>query len=188
MKFGKLNVLVEDGKSNDNHILWKCLCECGEEYTGIASRIRNGYITRCRKCAMKAIGDKNSIHKMRNSLEYSSWLAMKDRCLNKNSKDFSKYGGAGIQIFDEWIDNFQSFFEHIGEKKKGESIDRIDNSKGYFPGNVRWASRSCQQRNKRNSLYVDWNGKKLHINDVADELKITRGAAHLRYKRGKLYG
>jgi len=122
------------------------------------------------------------------SLEYSSWVAMKDRCLNQKSKDYAKYGGKGITIYKEWIDSFEKFYEHIGKKQKGQSIDRIDNTKGYEPGNVRWANNSQQQRNKQNSLWLLWNNKKTHIMDIAKDLGISKGAAHLRWKRGKLHG
>ena len=187
MKYGKLTFIKENGKSKDNHILWECLCECNKKYIGYASRIRTGKITQCTFCSNKQMAEKNKTHGMKGSLEYSSWGAMKDRCLNKQSKDYKKYGGRGINIFKEWIDSFESFFTYMGKKEYGQSIDRIDNSKGYIPGNVRWANNSQQQRNKNNSLWVDWNGKRTHINDIAKELNISRGAAHLRYKIGKLY-
>jgi len=187
MKYGKLTFIKECGKSNDGHLLWECLCDCGETYIGYASKIKRTKIIGCKKCSNLSISNKQKKHGMRNSLEYSSWISMKDRCLNKKSKDYHKYGGIGITIYKEWINSFEKFFEYMGKKQKGQSIDRIDNSKGYFPGNVRWANNSQQQRNKTKSLWLEWNGKKTHINDIAKELNISRGAAHLRYKRGKLY-
>ena len=187
MKYGKLTFVKVSGKSKDNHIMWECVCDCGSTYIGYASRIRTGDRKQCKKCGDVQTGITNSTHGMRYSKEYSSWQSMKNRCLTKTSKDYPNYGGKGITIYPEWIDSFESFLSHIGKKEFGQSIDRIDNSKGYFPNNVRWANRSTQQRNKDSSLWLDWNGKKTHINDIAAELKISRGAAHLRYKRGKLY-
>lgn len=187
MKYGKLTFIKESGKSADKHILWECLCDCGNTYIGYATKIRNKKIIGCKNCSIISAIEKIKTHGMRKSPEYSSWMSMKDRCLNKNSKDYKRYGGAGIKIFDGWINDFDAFFKHIGKKEKGQSIDRINNKQGYYPNNVRWANNSQQQRNKNNSVFIEWNGKLTHINDVAKELGISRGAAHLRLKRNKLY-
>jgi hypothetical protein len=186
MKYNKLSFIEECGKSKDNHIMWKCRCDCGDIYIGLATRIKHNRVKSCKKCSVKASANKLMKHGMRNTLEYSSWTAMKDRCLNPKSKDYYKYGGAGIYIHQEWIDSFEKFYAYMGKKEKGQSIDRIDNSKGYIPGNVRWANNNTQQRNKDNSIWLDWKGKLTHISDIAKDLNITRGAAIMRYKRGKL--
>lgn len=187
MKYNKLTFLENAGKAKDGHKLWKCKCDCGDIYVGQASRIKSGRAIQCKNCSLKQCSKTNSKHGMKHSLEYSSWMAMKSRCLNKKSKDYAKYGAVGITIYEPWINSFENFFEYMGKKQKGESIDRIDNSKGYFPNNVRWATSKQQQRNRTNSLWIDWKGVKTHISDVAKELGISNGAAHLRFKRGKLY-
>lgn len=82
---------------------------------------------------------------------YRVWCAIKDRCLNPNSKtSYPKYGGRGITICDRWRDSFEAFLEDMGERPEGTSIDRIDNNKGYEPGNCRWADKWTQSRNRRN--------------------------------------
>jgi hypothetical protein len=126
---------------------------------------------------------------MRYTKEYTTWVAIKGRCLNKNSKDFERYGNKGITLFSGWISNFQSFFNHIGfSPSKAHSVDRIDNKKGYEPGNVRWATSTQQGRNKNSSVFVTDGESVIHINDAAVILMISRGAAHMRLKRGKLNG
>jgi hypothetical protein len=77
--------------------------------------------------------------------------AVKQRCTNPNCIGFSNYGGRGIQFgfpsvraFAEWV------ADNLGPKSSADlSIDRIDNAKGYEPGNLRWATRAEQARNKR---------------------------------------
>jgi hypothetical protein len=65
-------------------------------------------------------------------------------------KDYARYGGAGITICAEWRGSFQAFIDHMGKRPAGNySIDRIDGTKGYEPGNCRWATLGQQAINKR---------------------------------------
>jgi hypothetical protein len=185
----KLSFLsVSESKSKDGHIKWLCKCLCGNVSEYLATRIRNNRVSQCRQCATKVSAEKAKTHGMRNSKEYRAWSAMKSRC-REGSKDFHRYGGKGIFVYSKWIDNFELFFQHIGKcPSSSHSIDRIDNSKGYEPNNVRWATKSEQQRNKNNSVYVSDGKNVLHLNEVAKSLEISRGSAALRLKRGKLNG
>jgi len=82
--------------------------------------------------------------------EYRIWSAMKDRCLNPKSSNYPRWGGRGITIYEPWIHDFTAFFEYVGLRPSPKhSIDRIDNDGPYAPGNIRWATRSQQQKNKR---------------------------------------
>jgi len=89
-------------------------------------------------------------HLMRNTKTYASWADMKTRCNNPNSKDYHLYGGRGINYDPAW-ESFESFYLDMGEKPHGLTLDRIDNSKGYFKNNCRWASIILQATNKRKS-------------------------------------
>ena len=74
---------------------------------------------------------------------------MKGRCLNPKSTGYKYYGGRGISVWPEWVDSFEAFFTHIGEKPTPEhSLDRIDVNGNYEPGNVRWATTFEQAVNK----------------------------------------
>ena len=80
-------------------------------------------------------------HKMTKTSEYKSWAQAKQRCFNPKCDAYPWYGGKGITMCKEWINDFEAFFSYIGKKPNGYQIDRIDNSKGYEPGNVRWVSK-----------------------------------------------
>lgn len=88
---------------------------------------------------------------------YSTWCSMKQRCSNVYHDKYQYYGERGITVCDRWLgpNGFSNFISDMGERPGGYSIDRKDNSKGYTPGNCRWATKHEQESNKRNNgLYV----------------------------------
>ena len=78
---------------------------------------------------------------------------MKHRCSNSNNVAYKYYGGRGIEVYNEWKDDFKAFFDYImklpNAMKSGYSIDRINNDGNYEPGNVRWATHTDQMNNTR---------------------------------------
>lgn len=79
------------------------------------------------------------------------YRGMMDRCYNPNNDRYHRYGGRGIGVCDEWINDFEAFadyLESLGPCPEGYSMDRIDNSRNYEPGNIQWASDSDQNQNR----------------------------------------
>jgi hypothetical protein len=77
---------------------------------------------------------------------------MKRRCLDPNYAPYPHYGGKGVMICRQWLHDFTAFLRHVGPKPSTRhTLDRIDNAKGYEPGNVRWATKAEQSRNSSNS-------------------------------------
>jgi len=114
------------------------------------------------------------LHSLRGQVSptYQSWQHMKDRCTNPRSRQFHKYGGRGIAVCSRWLDSFEHFLVDMGQRPAGTTIDRIDNERGYEPGNCRWATQRTQQRNRRDTV----------LNCVAESLIL-----HLR-RRGARTG
>lgn len=85
-----------------------------------------------------------------NKVEYRAWQNMKHRCYNPNHASYKNYGARGIKVCDEWMHDFTAFYRELGPRPSdNHSIDRIDNDGHYEPGNVRWATRTMQQYNRR---------------------------------------
>ena len=73
---------------------------------------------------------------------------MKDRCDNPNHKAYHNYGGRGVTVCPQWYD-FNTFARDVGPAPRGLTLDRINNSGNYEPGNVRWTTPQVQARNSR---------------------------------------
>ena len=83
---------------------------------------------------------------------YNIWKSMKNRCNNPNDKDYPKYGGRGIDMNPEWLDvriYVKDIESNLGKRPEGMTVDRIDNDKGYYIENLRYADASQQNINKR---------------------------------------
>lgn len=94
--------------------------------------------------------EKYVLHKLSRSREYQIWCDVKQRCSNIKNRSYKNYGGRGITVCDEWKESFLNFYRDMGPRpSKNHSIDRIDNEKGYFKENCRWASHTTQSNNKR---------------------------------------
>lgn len=99
------------------------------------------------------------------------WNGMKLRC---RDPECPGYGARGIRVHPDWIDNFQAFADHMGPRpSKDHSIDRMDNNGHYEPGNVRWATRVEQGRNKRNNLLLEFRGEKRPLSEWAELTGLT---------------
>lgn len=119
----------------------------------------------------------------RSRAEYNSWHSMVYRCTNPKSIDYQDYGGRGITVCPEWLD-FWRFLADVGPRPRGTTLDRIDNSKGYFPGNVQWSGAYTQQRNKRNTVLVTLNGVTKPLPEWAAERGIELEKARRRLAAG----
>lgn len=106
--------------------------------------------------------------------EHAAWLEMRKRCLCKTNRAYPNYGGRGITICDRWS-VFENFLEDMGRKPSpSHSLDRERNDGNYEPGNCRWATRTEQSRNRRNSVVIPFNGAATPIQEVADATGISR--------------
>ena len=118
--------------------------------------------------------------------EYKAWAAMKTRCYNSNSINYKDYGGRGITVCQEWIDDFAKFLVDVGHAPEGKRIalERIDNRGNYEPGNVRWATPKEQQNNKRSTIWCEVRGERLTLRQISDKYGIDYTTLRGRYYAG----
>lgn len=109
-------------------------------------------------------------HGMAKTPEYGTWKRMKNRCYNPNYPMFRHYGGRGITVCDRWLDNFENFYNDMGAKPKGYSLDRVDNNGNYTPENCRWATNAEQAKNKQATRYYTFKGKRMVATEIAKEI------------------
>ena len=171
--FGRWKVIGFDNErsKNDKHGRKYYFCECQCQDKTVKSIRGDSLIsqksTSCGCYNRERVSDVTSKHKSSNSDLYDVWINMKQRCLNKNNPSYNNYGGRGITICDEWLNNFSEFRKWSIENgyEKGLNIDREDNDKGYSPDNCRFITYIENQNNKRTNTYLEFNNE---INTIAN--------------------
>lgn len=146
-RFAQLVVLGPAGKTAWNELLWRCACDCGHESVVQGKRLRSGGTRSC-GCLVRRNG---VTHDGRHTRLYRVWRGMIGRCENAASKDFYRYGGAGVVVCRAWRDDFAAFRRWATEHGYGDGlfIDRIDPAGHYEPDNCRWLSPADSARNTR---------------------------------------
>ena len=114
-------------------------------------------------------------HGMTNTKLYGVWSTMISRCENYNRTKYNSYGGRGITVCDEWHDSCV-FLEWalLNGYQPGLQIDRIDNNKGYCPGNCRFVTPTENSRNRRNTKLLTINNETKCVAEVCENISVSQ--------------
>lgn len=176
--FGMWTVLSHSHKDERKAHFWLCRCSCPKQTEKIVkgSSLTMGQSTNCGCDRLQKIIASKTKHGHytgdKASKTYSSWSAMKGRCLNPEDKDYSHYGGRGITIHEPWINSFETFLADMGECPPNLTLDRISVNGNYTPGNCRWTDMTTQNRNKRKSLLITYRGETKHLKEWCEILNL----------------
>jgi len=156
-----------------------CVCDCGNETTTTGSNLVSGHIKSC-VCLSERHG------KARKERLYTIWVGMKQRCRDKNSASYSYYGGRGITVCDEWIDDYMVFrkWAFANGYTDDLSIDRINGNGNYCPDNCRWLNKKMQNNNLSSNRIFEHNGKRMTMAELAECLGISYQTLKHRLDRG----
>ena len=159
-RFGRLTVIKQlDTVQNKRY--WLCKCRCGNAVRVPTSCLMSG-VTRSCGCYQKdRASEVNTIFKCEKERHLGKILSnMKSRCYNPNISCYKNYGGRGITICDEWLNDTMNFvrWAMANGYEDGLEIDRIDNDGPYAPWNCRWVTRDIQSVNKRTNINLDVHG------------------------------
>lgn len=180
-----LYTVIGEGPENPKKRMVECRCSCGAVRVVAAEKLTSGRSTRCRSCANKSPARVTNLkHGKSWSPEYAAWRAMRNRCTNPRCWNYSDYGGRGISVCDRWMRSFDAFYADMGPRPDGLSLDRIDNEKGYSPGNCRWADKGEQQRNRRVSRSVVWQGRPRSVASLERKAGLPKGVLSARLDAG----
>ena len=197
-RFGRLvaikRVETVTSSSGRKYSVWLCKCDCGRYKNVRLGNLRQGTVRSCgclfseeKSKAMKTrqLAGFNKTHGEADTRLYRVWAAMKRRCSNPHVAYYELYGGRGISVCDEWqaYEPFRDWAKENGYRR-GLTIDRIDCDGNYEPSNCRWATVQEQQRNRRNNMRYEYQGKQYTVLEIANMVGLKPRTIQGRIERG----
>lgn len=150
-----------------------CKCACGRIEWVNTENLHRGLTCSCGCVPRSKSTSTCRTHGMRKTKIYAVWCSIKRRVLAESCYAYDDYGGRGIDIDPRWL-KFENFYSDVGDSPfQGAELDRIDNNLGYWPNNVRWATRKEQMRNTRTNRRFEYNGESKTIGEWAETLGIN---------------
>lgn len=181
---------IEFVECRNGYACWKFQCSCGNQKILPGYSVRNGSVKSCGCLHHNKDPTKFKIKGERNEkgrpILHTTYHDMKLRCRNPHAAGYSNYGGRGIKVCDEWLNDYNAFYDWAMSNgySKGLTLDRINNDGDYSPSNCRWVTRSVQQSNTRANVFLEYHGRRLTITQWARELGVNRDMLRYRYNAG----
>lgn len=207
--FGELTVIRRNGSNKQNRAMWLCKCSCGKEKTIASHDLKHGTVS-CGHIAAEVRRENfmkgwernriNGLESKKKKLENkkpklrkqhkrlsSIFNGMRSRCYFPNHMHYENYGGRGIKISKDWLNNYFDFEDWALKSGYADnlSIDRIDNDGDYTPNNCRWATAITQMNNRRNNHHVEIEGETKTIAQWCREYNLNWTTFRQRLDSGK---
>lgn len=163
-KFGRL-IVIEKAESHISPCgtkcsMFLCECECGNRIVVQGRNLKNGNTKSCGCHRAEISSELHTIHgnakRGKETRLYNVWKSMISRCYYKKNKRYSRYGGRGITVCDEWKHSYESFGKWAIDNGYDENapfgkctIDRINNDGNYEPNNCRFVDMKIQANNRK---------------------------------------
>ena len=173
-KFGKLTVIKNVGTNKRHNTLWLCKCECGNNKIVARDKLITGNTKSCGCLKKQHCSSLHKTHSLSNTKIGYTWRGMKSRCYNPKNENYKNYGGRGIKVCDEWLNDFMNFYNWSINNgyKEDLSIDRINSDGNYEPNNCRWITWKEQTRNTRRNRMITYNNEAHCLAEWAEILGI----------------
>lgn len=204
--FERLTVLEETGDVGRRGKHYLCRCDCGNTTLAWHDSLVRSEKRSCgclfRDSVEKSKEDGRNNRNSRHPL-YDRFRKMISRCYNPKDGVYESYGAQGIQVCNEWLgpEGFATFLLEMGlPPEESFTLDRIDPYGNYSKENCRWASKSMQVFNRRDTsqyrtgvslsesgkrfrAYISFNKKKYNLGtyDTVEEAIEAREVAELYY-------
>ena len=182
-RFERLIATSRVDNSRSGKARWLCHCDCGQMTVVAAERLISGNTRSCgclhRERAAERLRRLKFRHGLGQTRAYATWSRMMARCFDPKNEKFNDYGGRGITVCERWL-KFEKFYEDMGERPLGLTLDRKDNSGGYGPSNCRWATPKQQANNTRRNRRLTADGQTLTLTEWSQRLGVTPSTLHER--------
>lgn len=180
-RVGKLTVVGFSHLDAANAARWNCQCDCGNSCLVTSGELsRKPRYARPKSCGCSQVAsaiETSTTHQMTGTPEYQAWHDMRSRCTNPNVREWKRYGARGITVCESWLGSFEAFSADMGPRPSAKhSLERKDVNGNYEPGNCEWVLTRRQQWNRRDSIKVEYMGRKISLGELAFETGLSRFA------------
>lgn len=173
-RFGRLTV-IKFAETKNHTLYWKCKCDCGNIKIIAGNDLKSKKIKSCGCLRKEKASNLNKKHNLCNTRIYNIFLGAKSRCYNIKDKAYKNYGGRGIKICNEWLNDFMNFYNWAINSgyQDNLTLDRIDVNKNYEPNNCRWTTMKEQENNRTNNRRIKYKEKIYTLSQLSNILGLS---------------